>query len=44
MTVDDGDLTACKNVPYVSCKNKKHYNMKDKDLPKQLPANNMFTE
>lgn len=37
MNVLDGDLTLCKNIPYASCKNKKHYNLKDKDLPKDLP-------
>ena len=37
MNVQDGDLTLCKSIPYASCKNKKHYNLKDKDLPKDLP-------
>ena len=38
MNVLDGDLTPCLNVPYVDCaKNRKHYNLKDKDLPKILP-------
>lgn len=34
MNVLDGDLGLCKNVPYVYCKNRKHYNLKDDDLPK----------
>ena len=36
MNVRDGNLTVCKNIPYVSCKNRNHYNIKDKDLPKCL--------
>lgn len=35
MNVLDGDLTSCLNLSYVYCdKSKKHYNLKDKDLPK----------
>lgn len=34
MNILDGDLELCKNVPYVYCKNRKHYNLKDEDLPK----------
>lgn len=34
MNVEDGDLSKCLNVPYVNCKNRKHYNLKNKDLPK----------
>lgn len=35
MNVSDGDLSACLSVPSVYChKNRKHYNLKDKDLPK----------
>ena len=34
MNVTDGDLTSCKNIPYVYCKDKKHYNLKNDDLPK----------
>ena len=30
----DGDLTLCKNIQYVVVKNRKHYNFKDKELPK----------
>lgn len=35
MNVVDGDLGLCTNIPYVSCKDRKHYNMKDRDLPKK---------
>lgn len=35
MNVLDGDLTPCLDLNYVySAKNRKHYNLKDKDLPK----------
>ena len=34
MNVLDGDLSPCSNIAYVhSLKNRKHYNMKNKDLP-----------
>ena len=34
MTVEDGDLRPCLDVPYVYCsKIKRHYNLKGKDLP-----------
>ena len=36
MNVQDGDLTLCTKIPYASCKNRKHYNFKDKMLPKNL--------
>ena len=36
MNVADGDLRLCMNIPYASCQNKKHYNMKDSQLPKVL--------
>lgn len=37
MNVQDGDLSPCLNLSYVySEKNRKHYNLKDKDLPKQI--------
>lgn len=36
MNVEDGDLSACMEIPYASCRNRKHYNFKDKDLPKNL--------
>ena len=36
LTVEDGDLTPCLDIPYARCdKGKKHYNRKDKDLPKE---------
>lgn len=38
MNVEDGDLNLCKNIPYVSCKNRKHYNLKDAQLPKVLES------
>ena len=35
MYVDDGDLEQCKNLSYVYSEvDRKHYNVKDKDLPK----------
>ena len=35
MNVEDGDLTPCLDLSYVySEKNRKHYNLKDKELPK----------
>lgn len=34
MNVLDGDLGLCQNIPYVYCKNRKHYNLKNEDLPK----------
>ena len=33
--VADGNLDLCRNIPYVYCKNRKHYNLKDEDLPKE---------
>lgn len=37
MNVLDGDLTECLNLQYVAClKNRKHYNLKDADLPKRI--------
>ena len=35
MNVADGDLTSCLSVPYVDIRGRKHYNLKNKDLPKQ---------
>lgn len=37
MNVEDGDLTNCMNIPYATCKNRKHYNLKDSQLPKTRP-------
>lgn len=35
MEVDDGDLSPCLDIPYASCsKIKRHYNLKENDLPK----------
>ncbi|MBQ4284159.1 MAG: hypothetical protein IJB96_09560 [Lachnospira sp.] len=37
MNVEDGDLSICKRIPYVHCgKGREHYNLKDKDLPKNI--------
>ena len=36
MNVKDGDLSNCMAIPYVSCRNRKHYNLHDTDLPKNL--------
>lgn len=37
MTVGDGDLRPCLRLPYATfSKGKRHYNLKDKDLPKTL--------
>lgn len=37
MTVGDGDLRPCLRLPYATfSKGKRHYNLKDKDLPKSL--------
>lgn len=36
VNVLDGDLSLCRNIPYVYCKNRKHYNLKDCDLPKGI--------
>lgn len=39
MDIIGGDLSPCLQIPYVSCaKSKKWYNLKDKELPKQKPA------
>ena len=39
MNVNDSDLSPCLTVPYVWCaKNRKKYNLKDKDLPKNIPT------
>lgn len=32
--VEDGDISVCSNLSYVYCQNRRHYNLKDKDLPK----------
>jgi len=34
MNVLDGDLTGCLRLRHAYCKNRKHYNLKDSDLPK----------
>lgn len=35
MNVEDGDLSRCMALPYATCKNRRHYNLKDSQLPKQ---------
>lgn len=42
MNVGDGDLTLCRSIPYATCKNRRHFNQKDADLPKQ-PCLNLDT-
>ena len=38
MNVEDGDLSPCLRLYYAAClKNKRHYNLKDFDLPKNKP-------
>jgi len=37
MDVEDGNLEPCEHVPYVSCRNRKHFNRKDAQLPKEKP-------
>ncbi len=34
MDVADGNLMPCMGIPYASCKNRKHFNLKDAQLPK----------
>lgn len=36
MNVEDGDLSLCQNIPYASCKNRRHFNLKDNQLPKKI--------
>lgn len=36
MNVQNGDLSMCMDIPYVSCRNRKHYNLKDSDLSKTI--------
>ena len=36
MNVADGNLSLCRNIPYASCKNRKHFNLKDAELPKHF--------
>jgi Leucine-rich repeat (LRR) protein len=35
MIIENGDLTPCLSIPYVDIKGRKHYNYKNKDLPKK---------
>jgi len=36
MNVADGDLSLCREIPYVYCKNRKHYNLRNEELPKGM--------
>lgn len=36
MNVKDGNISSCMKIPYASCKNRKHYNYKDAQLPKRI--------
>lgn len=36
MNVESGDLRPCLSVPFVTCQNRRHYNLKDAQLPKNL--------
>lgn len=38
MDVADGDLAPCLRLPYASCRNRRHFNLRDDQLPKRLPA------
>ncbi len=44
MKVADGDLTNCLNVPYADCRNFRHNNLKDKNLPKHVEAYHEYKE
>jgi len=37
MDVADGDLTPCLRLPYAACRNRRHFNLRDEQLPKRLP-------
>lgn len=34
MNVENGDLSPCLMLPYASCRNRKHFNLRDEQLPK----------
>lgn len=36
MNVADGDMSLCQTLPYVRIQNRKHFSLKDKDLPKNF--------
>lgn len=36
MNVLDGDITPCMDLSYAYCRNRRHYNLKDEDLPKGI--------
>lgn len=35
MNVADGDMSLCKNIPYVRIQNRRHYSHKDSDMSKE---------
>lgn len=35
MNVEDGNLNNCMKIPYVNCRNRRHFNLKNDDLPKE---------
>ena len=36
MNVADGDLSLCRGIPYVHCRNHRHNNLKNEELPKGM--------
>lgn len=38
MDVANGDLSPCLRLPYASCRNRRHFSLRDEQLPKRLPA------
>lgn len=40
MNIADGDLQPCMRLPYASCRDRKHYNTRDSQLPKKLSERN----
>lgn len=38
MDVADGDLSPCLRLSYAFCWNRRHFSLRDEQLPKRLPA------
>lgn len=38
MDVADGDLSPCLRLHYASCRNRRHFSLRDEQLPKRLSA------
>ena len=38
MDVANGDLSPCLRLPYAACRNRRHFSLRDEQLPKWLPA------